>query len=75
MDKVIAWLVAHGVPQVVADDVKIIEGHAKEIVMMLVMDGKDAVIAFIAAEKAKVLSAITASPTATATLKAAQPPS
>lgn len=61
LTKVVAWLVAHGVPQDIADKLPVIESKAATIVMMVVTDGKAAAEAFIQSEYAKVVDAVKAS--------------
>lgn len=63
MNTVIAWLVSHGIPQSVADKVKVIEGHAKEIVWMVLTDTAANVEAFINSEYQKVVAALQATVT------------
>lgn len=60
LEKLEKWLLDHGLPQEVIDKVAALEGHAKEIAWMVIMDGKEAAIKFIEEEYAKVVAAIKA---------------
>ncbi len=60
MQKVEAFLLARGVPPEIVAKLAAIEGHAKEIVWMVLVDGEASAIAFINAEYEKVIAAVKA---------------